>query len=55
METNESEQMKAIELILEATPEIKYNPLAELPQDTLKKALAMLEEYSEEIYPTTKP
>lgn len=54
MESNESQEMRAIELILDATPVIKYNPLSELSSDTLKKALAYLEEYSEEIKPDIK-
>jgi hypothetical protein len=51
LENNEIQEMKAIELILDATPVIKYNPLSDLSSDTLKKALAYLEEYSEEIKP----
>jgi hypothetical protein len=54
LEHNESQEMKAIELILDATPSIKFNPLSDLSNDTLKKALALLEEYSEEIAPGLK-
>lgn len=45
------EDLKAIEMILEQKPKLKYNPLADLSIDTLKKALNLLEEYSEEIKP----
>jgi hypothetical protein len=55
LEHNESQEMKAIELILDATPNIKFNPLSELSSDTLKKALTLLEEYSEEIAPPKEP
>jgi hypothetical protein len=55
LEYNESQEMKAIELILDATPNIKFNPLSELSNETLKKALALLEEYSEEIAPPKEP
>lgn len=55
MEHNETQEMKAIEIILDATPEIKYNPLGDIPSETLKKALKVLEEYSEEIAPPKEP
>lgn len=56
MEHNEiKEDLKAIELILECKPKLDYNPLADINIDTLKKALNLLEEYSEEIAPITKP
>jgi hypothetical protein len=55
LEHNESQDLKAIEMILEASPKILYNPLSDLSSDTLKKALALLEEYSEEITPPKVP
>lgn len=56
MEHNElQEDLRAIELILECKPKLEHNPLADLSIDTLKKALNLLEEYSEEIASIKEP
>lgn len=48
MEHNETHELEAIKVILAHKPVIKYNPFSDIAPDTLKKALALLEEYSEE-------
>lgn len=53
MDDNElQEELKAISYILEVKPFLRHNPLSEIEPDTIKKALNLIEEYSEEI---TKP
>lgn len=48
MEHNETHELEAIKVILSHKPIIRHNPFSDIPTDSIKKALALLEEYSEE-------
>jgi hypothetical protein len=49
LEYDETQALKVIENILSQKNMIENNPFADMPKDRLKKALSLLEEYSEEI------
>jgi hypothetical protein len=42
-------EIQAIKEILENKPELQFNPLGNISEQTIIKALELLEEYSEEI------
>lgn len=54
MEHSELNELIELETILADKDKIKYNPFAPIPNQQIKKALKLLEEYSEEIQPDIK-
>lgn len=44
-----NQQINAMKMFLELKPKLEANPLASVPIDSLKKALDLLTEYSNEI------
>lgn len=48
MKKDESTKLEAIETILKYTQKIKNNPFSEFPEETLREALDLLEEFGEE-------
>jgi len=54
LEHSETSELVALETILADKDEIKYNPFGPIPNEQIKKALKLIEEYSEELHPDIK-